>query len=144
MITEEVRNYIAECPYLDQFTQLNVDYLVDKITAYTINEQASYNPIIREWITGHKECVYRFNLDCRFHWTDEVENNIANSNFFENFSNWIRRKNILKEYPQIDYTVTKIEAITNGYLYDSESNEAIYRISLAMYYEMPPGILPTI
>lgn len=138
MITEKVRDYIAECPYLDEFTALNVDYLIDKVKAYTITEQASYNPIVSEWITGHQECVYRFNLDCRFYWTDEVENNINNSNFFENFSEWIKNKDKLKEYPQIDYRVTKMEVLTNGYLFDSDSNQAIYRIGVAMYYERPP------
>lgn len=136
MITEKVRDYISGCPYIQDL--LNVDYLVDKVKAYTINEQASYNPVVNKWITGHQECVYRFNLDCKFHWTDELENNIENSNFFEHFSNWIRDKDLKKEYPQIEYKVTKLEVLTNGYIFDTDSGQAIYRISVAMFYERPP------
>ena len=44
---DSIKNYIAGCPYLDEFTAVNVNYLVDKVTAYSVNEGASYNPIIR-------------------------------------------------------------------------------------------------
>ena len=37
---ESIKNYISECPYLDEFTTVNVNYLVDKTIAYSVNEEA--------------------------------------------------------------------------------------------------------
>ena len=36
---EKVREYIATCPYLKEYAELNVDYLTDKVTAYLVNEK---------------------------------------------------------------------------------------------------------
>ena len=37
---DSVRDYIANCPYLDDFTEVNVNYLVNKVKAYSVNEGA--------------------------------------------------------------------------------------------------------
>lgn len=137
---EEIREYIAECPYLDQFTAVNVDYLVDKVKAYSVTEEASYNPVIMTDIVGNKSCEFRFNFDAKFHWNEEIENNISNIEFFDNFKEWLNEKNKNKEYPDIaGITIEKIEATTNGYLYVSGTDEAIYRISCIMKYMKERG-----
>ena len=134
---DSVRDYIANCPYLDDFTEVNVNYLVDKVKAYSVNEGASYNPIITTDILGNEESQFQFTFDAKFYWNDETANNVDNSNFFENFSNWLRENNNNKIFPTIgsdDISITSISANSNGYIFDTSSDEAIYRISCVMNY----------
>lgn len=134
---DSVRDYISNCPYLDDFTEVNVNYLVDKVKAYSVNEGASYNPIITTDILGNEESQFQFTFDAKFHWNDEIANNVDNSNFFENFSNWLRENNNNKIFPTIgsdDISITSISANSNGYIFDTSSDEAIYRISCVMNY----------
>lgn len=134
---DSVRDYISECPYLDEFTAVNVNYLVDSIKAYSVNEGASYNPIINKDILGNENSQFQFTFDAKFHWNDEVQNNIDNSEFFENFSNWLRENNKQNIFPTIkenNITITSVIANSNGYIFDTSSDEAIYRISCVMYY----------
>lgn len=134
---DSVRDYIANCPYLDDFTEVNVNYLVNKVKAYSVNEGASYNPIITTDILGNEESQFQFTFDAKFYWNDETANNVDNSNFFENFSNWLRENNNNKIFPTIgsdDISITSISANSNGYIFDTSSDEAIYRISCVMNY----------
>lgn len=134
---DSVRDYIANCPYLDDFTEVNVNYLVNKVKAYSVNEGASYNPIITTDILGNEESQFQFTFDAKFYWNDEIANNVDNSNFFENFSNWLRENNNNKIFPTIgsdDISITSISANSNGYIFDTSSDEAIYRISCVMNY----------
>lgn len=133
---EKIRDYIAQCPYLDEFTAVNVDYLVDKVKAYSINESAGYNPLINKSITGEKEMQFMFNFDAKLYWNEELENNINNSLFFENFRNWLENKDENGVYPDIeDIQPISIRAITNGYIFATNSDEAIYRISCIFNYK---------
>lgn len=134
---EQVKEYIASCPYLNEFMQVNVNYLVDKINAYSVNEGVSYNPIISKDILGNEECQFQFTFDARLYWNDEIANNIDNSKFFENFREWLKNNNKNKIFPKIKgIQVESISAITNGYLFATNTDEAIYRIScLIKYYK---------
>lgn len=132
---EKVRNYIATCPYLNEFAELNVDYLVDKAFTYSINEGSSYNPVISRDIIGNEECQFQFTFDARLYWNEEIANNVDNSKFFENFRDWLRTNNKNKKFPQIDEVeIESINAITNGYVFATTADEAIYRISCVMNY----------
>lgn len=132
---EQVRNYVATCPYLKEFAELNVDYLVDKISAYSINEGVSYNPVISKDIIGNEECQFQFTFDARLYWNEEIANNVDNSKFFESFRDWLRENNKNKIFPQIkEINIQSISAITNGYLFATNADEAIYRISCVMNY----------
>ncbi len=131
---EEIRKYIEECPYLDEFTAVNVNYLVDKDKAYSVNEGAGYDPVIRTFFTG-KKMQFQFSFDARLKWNDEVATNIDNSNFFEKFRDWLEDNNRNKILPNIDGIKSeKIKATTNGYIFATNADEAIYRISCIFYY----------
>lgn len=132
---DQIRDYIATCPHLSEFSTVNVDYLIDKINAYSINEGVSYNPVISKDIIGNEECQFQFTFDARLYWNDEIANNVDNSIFFENFREWLRKNNNNKIFPKIEnIQIESISAITNGYLFATNSDEAIYRISCVMNY----------
>lgn len=133
---EKIRDYISECPYLDEFTKVNVNYLVDKVNAYSVNEDSGYNPILEPRIYGNDEMQFLFSFDAKFYWNEETENNIDNSKFFEKFRDWLEDNNSKGKYPKIEgIEPLTIGAITNGFIYATNSDEAIYRISCSFTYE---------
>nr|DAH18375.1 MAG TPA: Minor capsid protein from bacteriophage [Caudoviricetes sp.] len=133
---EKIRDYIAECPHLDEFTKVNVNYLVDKVNAYSVNEDPGYNPVLEPRIYGNDEMQFLFSFDAKFYWNEETENNIDNSKFFEKFRDWLEDNNSKGKYPEIEgIEPLTIGAITNGFIYATNSDEAIYRISCSFTYE---------
>lgn len=129
---DKVREYIAKCPYLDEYAELNVEYLLDKVDTYSVNENAGYNPIINKFLKG-SERQLMFTFDSKLRWNEDIQNNIDNSKFFEDFRNWLEINNKNKVFPNID-GIYKIEALTNGYIFATNANEAIYRIQCKAEY----------
>lgn len=129
---DKIREYIAECPYLDEYAELNVDYLLDKVKTYSVNENAGYNPIINKFLKGSERQIM-FTFDSKLRWNEDIQNNIDNSKFFEDFRNWLETNNKNKVFPDIE-GIYKIEALTNGYIFATNANEAIYRIQCKAEY----------
>lgn len=130
---DKVREYIAKCPYLDKYAELNIDYLVDKVKTYSINENAGYDPVISEDIIGNQERQLLFTFDSKLHWNEDIQNNIDNSKFFEDFRNWLETNNKNNIFPDIK-GIYEIGATTNGYIFATNANEAIYRIQCYLKY----------
>lgn len=129
-----VRDYISKCPYLKEYAELNVEYLADKVETYSINENAGYDPVIQPYMIG-SDYQFLFTFDSKLHWNEDIQNNIDNSKFFENFKNWLEKNNKNKVYPEID-GIYEIGATTNGYIFATNASEAIYRIQCYLkYYE---------
>ena len=132
---EKIRDYISACPFLDDFTAVNVNYLVDKVNSYSINEISGYNPVISKDKCGNANMQFLFSFDAKFHWNEELENNIKNSLFFEKFKDWLEKNDDNSIYPDIDGIMPEtIGAITNGFIYATNSDEATYRISCKFTY----------
>lgn len=130
---DKVREYMSKCPYLDEYAELNVEYLVDKIKAYSINENAGYDPIISEDIIGNQERQFLFTLDSKLIWNEDNQNNIDNSKSYENIRNWLEENNKNEIYPDIK-GIYEIGATSNGYIFATNANEAIYRIQCYLKY----------
>lgn len=130
---DEVREYIAECPYLDEYAELNVEYLQDKVKTYSINENAGYNPIISKDILGNTDRQFLFTFDSKLRWNEDAQNNIDNSKFFEDFTNWLETNNKNKIFPDIT-GIYEIGVTTNGFIFATNANEAIYRIHCYLKY----------
>lgn len=131
-IIEEVRKYIAQCPYLEEYGELNIEYLIDKVNTYSINESTGYNPVLNQFING-SERQFMFTFDSKLRWNEDIQNNIDNTKFFENFRSWLETNNNKKVFPEIT-GIYKIEALTNGYIFATNANEAIYRIQCKLEY----------
>lgn len=128
----KLREYIAKCPYLKEYAELNIEYLTDKTDTYSINENAGYNPVLNQFICG-SERQFLFTFDSKLKWNEDIQNNIDNSKFFENFRNWLEKNNKNKIFPDISGTYS-IGATTNGYIFATNANEAIYRIQCFLNY----------
>lgn len=127
-----VREYISKCPYLKEYAELNVEYLQDKVNTYSINENAGYEPISEKYMIG-TDYQFLFTFDSKLIWNEDIQNNIDNSKFFENFKNWLEENNKKQIYPEID-GIYEIGATTNGYIFATNANEAIYRIQCYLKY----------
>lgn len=129
---DKLREYIAKCPYLKEYAELNIEYLADKTNTYSINENAGYNPILNQFISGSERQLL-FTFDSKLRWNEDIQNNIDNSKFFEDFRNWLETNNKNKKFPDIS-GVYSIGATTNGYIFATNANEAIYRIQCFLNY----------
>ena len=129
---DKVRDYIAECPHLREYAELNVNYLKDKVNTYSVNENAGYNPIVTKYLIG-SERQFLFTFDSKLTWNEDVQNNIDNSKFFEDFRDWLETNNKNRVFPYIQ-GVSSIEATTDGYIFATNANEAIYRIQCRLTY----------
>lgn len=132
---EQIREYISKCPYLDKYSQVRINYLSNKINAYSVNEMPEYNPVIDEDIDGSKTMQFLFYFDAKFHWNEEIKNNLDNSIFFEKVKDWLEENNSKGIYPKFNnIEVTYIGATSNGYIFATNADEAIYRIPCKMEY----------
>lgn len=129
---DKIREYIATCPYLDEYAELNIDYLLDKVNTYSVNENAGYNPVINKFLKGSERQIM-FTFDSKLRWNEDIQNNIDNSKFYEDFRDWLETNNKNKVFPNIE-GIYKIEALTPGYIFATNANEAIYRIQCKAEY----------
>ena len=132
---DKIREYMANCPHLDEYVAVNVNYLVDKVQAYSINEGAGYNPVLNTYLNGDKEMQFQFSFDSKFYWNEEIKNNVNNSVFFEKIRDWLEKNDEDGVYPNVEgVEPISISATTNGYIFATNSDEAIYRISCRFTY----------
>lgn len=131
-IIDRVREYIVKCPYLKEYAELNVEYLIDKVATYSINENAGYDPVLNPFLHG-SERQFLFTFDSKLYWNEDIQNNIDNSKFFEDFRNWLENNNKNKIFPDI-HGIYEIGATSNGYIFATNANEAIYRIQCYLNY----------
>ena len=132
---------MSKCPYLDEYIELNVNYLVDKVKAYSINESAGYNPVLCTYLNGDKEMQFLFSFDSKLYWNEEIRNNIDNSIFYEKIRDWLENNDNNGIYPEIEnIDPLSISATTNGYIFATNADEAIYRISCKFTYLKKGGM----
>ena len=74
-----------------------------------------------------------FTFDSKLRWNEDIQNNIDNSKFYEDFRDWLETNNKNKVFPNIE-GIYKIEALTPGYIFATNANEAIYRIQCKAEY----------
>lgn len=137
-IIESIRDYIMECPFLEELKEVNVDFLPDNPDTYSI-EQTPSEPIVKRYMDGTTDRQITFVFACRMSYSDELINNINNSGFFERFQDWLFDNSEEGILPELDEGLIpeKIEAISSGYLYDisGDLNNARYQIQCRLLYE---------
>ena len=138
MIIESIKNYIANCPLLEGFKRLCVDYLPEATDTYSI-EGIPAQTIIRNYVDGSTERQFVFVFAARLFYSEEIRNNIENSGFYEQFADWLEEQSeagILPELPE-GKTASKIEAMSSGYLFDisGDLSNARYQIQCRLIYD---------
>ena len=133
-----IRDFVAECPYLEQFDQafaaVELDKLAPDATNYMV-ELVPAEPIVKRYANGDtvRRVVFAF---CSRVFYGEVEN-IDTSEFYEQFSDWLEDCTRDGKLPVLvsGKNPKKIRATTNGYLMDAETKTAQYRIQCEFIYD---------
>lgn len=137
MIINKVREYFISCPLIDLDKRIRVDYLGVEEVEYTI-DSVPVEPIVKQYADGGalKQFVFVFGSR-EYYGSDEVQN-MENSGFYEQFSNWLEEQSNLGVLPKLsgNKVARRIEATTQGYLFDSSESMARYQIQCRLtYYE---------
>ena len=136
MIIESLKDYISTCPYLYEFNkEINVDYLDDDSTTYSI-EEVPCEPIIKKYLNGDTKRQYDFIFASRESYGPDVFQNIENSGFYEDFASWIEEESFNNNLPDLGESreSIKIEVSTTGYAFQTDINQARYQIQLKLIY----------
>lgn len=139
-LVDRVRNYILDCPFLDDLKKVNVNFLPEETDNCSIEEMPSQDGnIIQTYIDGSKTCKFDFVIAFMFKYSEDLGVNIDNSKFFENFSRWIENNDKQEIYPVLedDLMPSSIRVMSNGYLFmvPQTMDRARYQIQLQLVYE---------
>lgn len=128
---ELIKDYIATCPLLSG-GKIRLDYLDDDIDSYSIDLTPN-NPIYKQYAGGSK--LKQFTFDFVANAPYSIIENLANSKFFEDFSDWIETQNKSGILPNIT-DVQWIKCTSNGYILQKSETIATYIIQMqVVYYE---------
>lgn len=130
---EKIRQYLIENKIVDENCRINVDFLGEEPTEFSIVPIA-VDPILKKYIDGSSLRQYQFQLiSCNYYGSDVMQN-IANSTFYENLYNLIEEKNDAGILPKIK-GIESIECLNNGAILDVTTNTARYSIQMKITYE---------
>lgn len=129
-IIKAIREYIEKCPYLHD-GKIGVDYLENEM-AYSI-EPSPVSPRDTDFIDDSGIKQFAFIFASRESYGQEIIQNILNTEFYEDFSNWIEENNFNVILPEVDGIET-IECLSTGYAYQTGIDTARYQIQLRITY----------
>lgn len=135
----EIRKFILTCPFLNESSdggiRLNVNYLGEDSTVYSL-EEVPRNPVLKTYINGDAEKQFQFIFCSREPYGAEETQNIDNSNFYNDFADWIEEQNILKNFPILNSSCRseKIEVLSPGYAFQVSTDKVRYQIELRLKY----------
>ncbi len=142
-IIECIKEYFKTCPYLNELSQINVDYLnMDaKDREYWSIEPLEVPIILKRNVLGTKterQCQFILASRSFFNPLKDTQN-IENLHLFENIAEWIYQNNRKKIFPTLNdgETVMSFEVMTGGYLYgvDKSNTIARYQMQCRLTYE---------
>lgn len=133
-IIEAVRDWIASCPLVEENAILGVDHLGADPIGYTV-DTVPCNPVASQYVDGSQLRQFLFVFASRNQYAGTAQN-LANSAFYDNFSDWIAVQNKLRQLPELgEYrTAQRVEITTSGYVYDADDSTARYQIQLKLTY----------
>ncbi len=134
-IIKAIQKYILTCPLLDNEYRVNVDYLSESMS-YSIDPLPSQSTIAK-YADGEKKKQYQFSLSSKELYDENARVNIENSGFYQAFEEWIEEQDDKEIYPILsndDQEPYGLEVLTSGYIYDTEGENAMYRIDCRLLY----------
>jgi len=131
---EKIRNYFIENDLFDSENRMNVDFLGENATEFSI-VKIPINPVVQSFVNGDSLNQLQFQLlSCNSYGADIIQN-ISNNTFYEEFYKKIKKNNDLGVLPKIEGIET-IECLDNGAIASATTNTARYSILMRItYYE---------
>ena len=133
-LIHSVREFLLDCPFLKDGV-LNVDYLGIKPTEYSVDTLPA-DSIIKQYVDGSSIRQFVFAFGSVEPYGSDVDVNLANSGFYEEFAAWMEQKSRNKEFPDLDEGKTPIEITAQGagYIVESTENAARYQVQCRLVY----------
>ena len=133
-IISALERYFLKCDMLkDEY--LRVDYLGEKPIEYAI-EVLPCDPILKRYVGGDTVRQYLFAFGSKEFYSQERQQNIENSAFYEHFSEWVETQNASDNLPELPegMEAQDLQVISSGYLHGASSQHARYQIQLRLKY----------
>lgn len=127
---ELIKEFIETCPYLKK-GKVNVDYIKDKPQSYSIDE-TPVDPILQNFLDGGRRLQIQFDFSIQANFS--VLENIKNSKFCDDFTDWIYEQNKQENLPKIDGAVW-IKCLGRGTILQTTDSTAIYVIPIQVAYD---------
>nr|WP_215730644.1 chloramphenicol resistance protein [Clostridioides difficile] len=114
---------------------INVEFLAEEFTSYTL-ETVPSETVIKRFINGDSIKQFIFIFASRECYGSDVMQNIENSQFYEQFADWIYRENLSGNLPTLsgNKEAMSLEVSTPGYLVQTSIDTAQYQIQLKLKY----------
>lgn len=127
---ELIKDFIETCPYLNK-GKVNVDYIKDKPLSYSIDE-TPVDPVLQNFSDGGRRLQIQFDFSIQANFS--ALENIKNSKFCDDFTDWIYEQNKQENLPKIDGAVW-IKCLGRGTILQTTDSTAIYVIPMQLAYE---------
>lgn len=129
-----ISSFFMACPLL-QDGVFRVNALGDQAIEYNI-ETGVFNPILKKYVTGDTLRQYQFNFVSREYYSMDRIQNIQNSEFYEQFAEWVEEKNALGQFPELPEGCEpdSLSVLSSGYIMDISMRNARYQIQLQLVY----------
>lgn len=128
----KIRQYFFELGIIDGNSNINVDFLSNKPIEYVI-EPIPVEPIIRPYRDGGSLRQFVFQFGSREYFGADVIQNMANTEFYEDFSALIEDNNRKGVLPKIK-GIQSIECLNNGTINEDNTDNAKYVIQMRITY----------
>jgi len=134
-ITESIRDWIRGYPLIDNNLRVNIDWLPEDSTEYTIDSVPG-DAVVQRYIDGSAKKQALFVFGSREPYGSDVLQNIDNSGFYEEFSKWVEEQNDAGNLPVLETgkTPIKVDVLSTAYVFQSDAETARYQIQCRLLY----------
>ena len=127
---ELIKEFIETCPLLKN-GKVNVDYIKDKPQSYSIDETPAITVLIQYPDGGSRnQILFDFSIQASF----SALENIKNSKFCDDFTEWIKEQDNKENLPKMD-GICWIKCLGRGTILQTTDSTAIYVIPMQVVYE---------
>ena len=120
---------------IDDNDRFCVNYLDAEPVSFCIEETPN-SPVVQRYMDGATIRETAVVLAATQDYSPDTLSQIANSGFWEDFSDWVEEQNRRRNYPTMKtgQTPQKIEITTTHYLYGATENTARYQVQMKLTY----------
>lgn len=133
-IIKSLWDYFLACPLTGE-KKLNVDYLPENGVEYSIDTTPATD-IVKRYTDGSSIRQYLFVFRSVEEYGNDVLQNLANSGFYEQFSDWLEAQSTSGNLPKLPTgkTAIKLETQSTGYLFTTGPDTGRYQIQCRLQY----------
>lgn len=129
---ELIKEFIETCPCLKK-GKVNVDYIKNNPQSYSIDE-TPVDPVLVNFRDGGRRLQIQFDFSIQANFS--VLENIKNSKFCDDFTDWIYEQDKIGNLPKID-NICWIKCLGRGTIQQTTESTAIYVIPMQIAYDEP-------